>query len=938
MLRHVRRSSAPGCSAVPLFSLQYCFIFVSNRLLLRKPASLLLLLFSITASAQYWQQEVNYQINVSLADREHSLKGEAIIEYINNSPDTLHFIWFHLWPNAYKNDKTAFTDQMLENGSTKFYFSGEDDKGYINRLDFKVNGATAALEDHPQHIDIIKVLLPDPLPPGKRTTITTTFNTRLPLNVSRGGHEGNNYQATQWYPKPAVYDREGWHPVTYLDQGEFYSEFGSFDVRITVPVAYKVASTGILQREDSSNEIRMLHYKQDHIHDFAWFANKDFIVNRDTCRLPSGRVINVHSYYTQPEEKNWKRSLQFAKDAVRHYSSFVGEYPYDALTVVQGPESFGGGMEYPMITVLSPMKDEGQVDRTIAHEVGHNWFYGILASNERAHPWMDEGMTEYYNGIYVQSKYRNHTEGENIIFETQAATKTDQPISTHSEAFSEMNYYSTAYFKAAEWLRYLESVVGREKLHSAMRAYYEEWKFRHPRPADFQASIEKNTGMDLDTVFAYLDKTGTLPNQERNGTRAAFVFDMKAMKDLAEKRYKEFIVIGPQLGFNYYDKAMLGLFVTNYKLPPSPFRFFLAPMYGTGSGELVGLGSISYTFYPKGNIRNVRLHLDAWRFNVDDFKTGDQPKISLSTTRLSPDLRFTFRNKNARSTFNRYIKIKSFFFNEESLSFFRDTTVVGNDTTITNKYRSRSSERDLHQLSFVIENNRVLYPYRGELKLEAGEHFAKLGFTGNYFFNYPKGGGLDLRLFAGKFIYTSSKTLAKQFATDRYHLNLTGPNGYEDYTYSDYFIGRNEFEGFASQQIMMRDGAFKVRTDLLASKVGRTDDWLAALNLSSTIPDGLNPLSMLPFKIPLKVFADIGTYAETWEPEAESDRFLFDAGLQVSLFFNRVNIYLPLVYSDVYKDYIQSTIEKRGRLWKKISFSIDIANFHPRQIDRRFSF
>jgi hypothetical protein len=137
---------------------------------------------------------------------------------------------------------------------------------------------------------------------------------------------------------------------------------------------------------------------------------------------------------------------------------------------------------------------------------------------------------------------------------------------------------------------------------------------------------------------------------------------------------------------------------------------------------------------------------------------------------------------------------------------------------------------------------------------------------------------------------------------------------------------------------MIRDGAFKVRTDLLASKVGRTDDWLAALNLSTSIPSAINPLSMLPVKIPLKIFADLGTYAEAWEQESESDRFLFNAGLQIPLFFETVNIYLPLVYSDVYKQYIQSTLPKKGRLWKTISFSIDLSGFHPRRIDRRFSF
>ena len=156
------------------------------------------------------------------------------------------------------------------------------------------------------------------------------------------------------------------------------------------------------------------------------------------------------------------------------------------------------------------------------------------------------------------------------------------------------------------------------------------------------------------------------------------------------------------------------------------------------------------------------------------------------------------------------------------------------------------------------------------------------------------------------------KPFTKQFATDRYHLNMTGANGYEDYTYSDYFIGRNKFEGLASQQIMMRDGGFKIKTDLLADKVGKTDDWLIAANFNTTIPSNINPLNLLPVKIPLRVFVDIGTYAEAWKPNAGTDRFLFDAGLADLPFLKEtINIYVPLIYSSVYKDYIQSTLAKK---------------------------
>jgi len=156
---------------------------------------------------------------------------------------------------------------------------------------------------------------------------------------------------------------------------------------------------------------------------------------------------------------------------------------------------------------------------------------------------------------------------------------------------------------------------------------------------------------------------------------------------------------------------------------------------------------------------------------------------------------------------------------------------------------------------------------------------------------------------------------------------MTGANGYEDYTYSNYFIGRNEFQKAPSQQIMIRDGGFKVRSDLLSNKIGKTDHWLAALNLNSDFPKSVNPLQVLPFDIPLKVFFDIGTYAEAWQNNPTTGKFIYDAGLQISLYKNLVNIYFPFLYSKIYADYFKSTIPKNKRFLQNISFSIDIQNF-----------
>jgi hypothetical protein len=234
--------------------------------------------------------------------------------------------------------------------------------------------------------------------------------------------------------------------------------------------------------------------------------------------------------------------------------------------------------------------------------------------------------------------------------------------------------------------------------------------------------------------------------------------------------------------------------------------------------------------------------------------------------------------------------------------------------------------RYLNQLQLKIENNRVLYPYSGLLQAEQARDFVRLAFEGKYFFNYAKGGGLNVRLFGGKFMYLGDKTILKEFETDRYHLNMTGANGYEDYTYSNYFGGRNEFQGFRSQQIMIRDGGFKVRSDLLANKIGKTDDWLAATNFTTDFPKKFNPLQALPVKIPLKVFLDAGTYAEAWKANAPTGKFIYDAGLQLSLIKNMINIYIPVIYSKVYADYFKSTITDK-RFWKNISFSVDILDF-----------
>jgi hypothetical protein len=913
----------------------------------------------------YWQQQVNYKIDVALNDADNTLDGFVKMDYYNNSPDTLYYIWIHVWPNAFKNDKTAFTDQDLENGNTDFYFSNADKRGYINRLNFKVNGEVAKTQDHPQHQDIIKLLLPKPIAPKSSAKIETPFHVKLPYNFSRGGHVDQAYQITQWYPKPAVYDSKGWHTIPYLDQGEFYAEFGNYEVQITLPDNYVVAATGDLQNETEKNwmknwkpfnrkpntkkqvekkknfilsqapssaKTKTLLYKQNNVHDFAWFADKTYSVKIDTLKLPSGKIITAQVFYYRENQETWTNSIAMIKRAILTKSQWLGEYPFNVVSVVDGGN--GGGMEYPTITLLDDGGSEKMLDYVINHEIGHNWFEAILATNERTHPWMDEGMNTYYDNRYAMQQYGNTNidviktnlrfinkrlpdDIQHTLLQTVISIKKDQPIETTSEKMTAFNYNMVTYVKTGDWMKLLEDDLGKDLFDKCMQEYYKRWQFKHPYPEDFKKVVEEVSGKNVDAIFALLHNKGDLKKSAvKKDIRFVSFFSLK------ETDKHNYIFASPAIGYNFYDKVMLGVLLHNYTLPLNKFQFLVAPLYATKSKKINGIGRVSYSIYPGSKGQKLELALAGASFTGDNFTDSTNTTHPQRFSKIAPSVKYVFANKNSRTSINKFLQWKTFLTSEQGLLFTRDT--VNQIDIITYPKETRY----INQLQFVIENNRTLYPYRGALQFEQGDGFARLAFTGNYYFNYARGGGVDVRLFAGKFFYLGDKTFIKQFETDRYQLNMTGPKGYEDYTYSNYFVGRNEFEKFSSQQIMIRDGGFKVRTDYLSNKIGKSDNWLTAANFTSTIPKSINPLSILPFNLPIKAFLDIGTYADAWKKNAPTARFVYDAGLQLSLFKNVVNVYVPILYSKEYKEYYKSILNDKGLalILKKISFSIDLQN------------
>ncbi|MFM7839296.1 MAG: M1 family aminopeptidase, partial [Chitinophagaceae bacterium] len=420
--------------------------------------------------------------------------------------------------------------------------------------------------------------------------------------------------------------------MPYLDQGEFYSEWASYNVQITVPENYVVAAPGLLanpaekswlqQRArfslpkpavkssspsskavpaviPSSSPTKTLLYTLDRAHDFAWFADKSYIVNQDTVQLPSGKTIELWSYYWPGSRSLWEKSISYMKDAVRFRSAQIGEYPYASLSAVEAKMGFPGGMEYPTITAISSIKDAKSLDLSLQHEIGHNWFYGVLASNEREHPWMDEGINTFYDLRYEEEKYpavkskgkphqRDLLSPYIVMVQRQEKLHLAQPITTSAVAFTPDNYWLIAYYKTALWLRELEKQLGKSMFDSSLRSYFQHWQFKHPQPEDFFQEVEQVSGHNLvDFRRMAGENTSTFEKQaapQRKGLSLRW-------DPLAPAQQK--FHVAPVPGYNFYDGLMLGAALHNYTILPAHFQVVTVAQYGLQSKRVNGLGYLN---------------------------------------------------------------------------------------------------------------------------------------------------------------------------------------------------------------------------------------------------------------------------------------------------------------------------------------------------------
>ncbi len=469
---------------------------------------------SSPALGQYpgYQQKADYSMDIVLDTALHQYDGTMRVTYTNQSPEVLDRVFWHLFFNAFQPG--SMMDVRSRNISDPDRRVGsriaelpEDEWGWQRVESVKVQGKNVAFEEDGT---ILVVDLPKRLRPGKSVTFDLTWKAQVPRQIRRSGWmnaEGVEYSMTQWYPKLCEFDHHGWHSNPYIGR-EFHGIWSHYDVRLHVPQGYVVAATGV--QESATNKAMpngtpgtIMRFKADNVIDFAWATDPDFVA--ETFDVDGVTLRLVHQ--ANPElDSNWTALGDYAARAMAFINEDIGPYMYPEYNVVQGGD---GGMEYPMLTLVTGERSLRSLVGVTVHEMAHSWFQAMVATNESLHEWMDEGFTSWAESRCMAELFadpmkpsENPHKWSYSGYINQHLSGNEEPLITHADHYKTNRAYGIgAYAKGEVFVEQLGAVVGTATRDEGMRRYFKEWSFKHPGPHDFKRVMERESGLELDWYF-----------------------------------------------------------------------------------------------------------------------------------------------------------------------------------------------------------------------------------------------------------------------------------------------------------------------------------------------------------------------------------------------------------------------------------------------------
>lgn len=489
------------------------------------------------AEATLSDRVASYRIEATLDPVRHTVEGSQQLAWRNRSDRTVHSVYLHLYLNAFRNGDSTFNTELRAQGLTDGM--GEGEWGYIELRDVRQGGAkvpwTFVQPDGgpPTDRTVVRLDLPRGVPPGAGTTLDIAFFDQLPRVTARTGHFGTFHLVAQWFPKIGVLELPGergattvrWNVHEYHTDSEYYADFGHYDVKLTVPRGYTVGATGALQGTPvERGGLVTHHYVQGDVHDFAWTADSRTAAPlRDTWSTAGGKPVAITVLYPPDYASNAKPVLDITKRSLDYFGRKLGPYPYDTLTVVIPPfnAAHAGSMEYPTFITVDSVRDPSpgtrdrhDLDFVAVHEFAHNYFHGILASNEFEEPMLDEGLNEYWNARMLGERpltprLAASLSGGAFAFGGFPGERFDMPRPEPADplganTWDRLDSISAVYAGTAVVLHDLEAQLGSAVMERAFREYYRRWKFRHPSVADLRETLAEASGQRalVERVFA----------------------------------------------------------------------------------------------------------------------------------------------------------------------------------------------------------------------------------------------------------------------------------------------------------------------------------------------------------------------------------------------------------------------------------------------------
>lgn len=948
--------------------------------------------FVVTTShnlvAQYFQQDVAYEINASI-DTNHLITATCDIAYTNNSNQTLDTIYIHLWANAFQDRLSQYSEQALRLGNLDYYFADDRELGGYEGLTVRMNGSPMQLYSKDGNKDVVYFLPPKGITPNTQLELACAYQLQLPRKFSRLGWKTYDQFLTYWYPSIATYDDRGWHPMPYLDMGETYMEVANYKVILDGGFEHLISSTPATKQGSTSV------FEATQLNDFAIITSKnkpvytyDLTIKENALRIEvmskdQARADSIYSYI---------------KAALPYFEEKIGAFPYASLSVFdQGPNA-SGGMEYPgLITVSGEDQENSKLRYYVIHELLHQYFYGALTFNQRDHAWLDEGLTthyqqRYYREVFGLDQYSAGSDrftGDNpqpllqTSVRAQACRHYHAPIATPSNEVEPMNYGFNAYEIPARMYTYLTSYLGADVWDEHMQTFYTDWTKKHPSPSDFQSSLESKTGKDLSWFFGQLiqedwaydyaisDLTdGKLTVDHKLGSTPPYPIllqsDNGQQKTIWTKGHlgRSTIDVGSQWTKATLDHKKLSMDIdrnNNYagiRRPIKPqlltsidngatreINFLPTLAYNTSDGGMVGLALYNSSFPPKRlkwlvspayGLSSGKVVGEGW-VSYDQFL--DHPRLFKLTYGVNAKS-YAFQNSESLAKTLSYMRISP----SAKLAFRHDQAKqIRSSITFQPVFLQEEAFRFEGENEVFIDNNnsllwRLRYQYENSWKLSPTSIYAQLeqqsyknvvGENHNY---------LKLTASLSKsYHYAPTQKINFRLWGSYFLLNTQrqssnydgaiakGSNALIYQGFNDYAYDHYFFN--RSNQGVTFDNQVSNAGGGFKTSLGSQYN----VGQSNDLALALNISSDLPIKmpkfLPLKLFLDIG-YVTTKGTSTDelSGTTIYSGGVMLSYFDDSFSIHLPLFNSSA----ISEIYDTEGlSLLGKISFKLDLQKNNP---------